>query len=49
MSFAQNQLLNEIFMFLCLALALCEILAREFQTKIIKQKSKQKIKKNKIV
>ena len=31
MSFAQNQLLTEIFMFLCLALALCEILAREFQ------------------
>ena len=31
MSFAQNQLLTEIFMFLCLALALCEILAREIQ------------------
>ena len=31
MSFAQNQLLTEFFMFLCLALALCEILAREFQ------------------
>ena len=31
-------------MFLCLALALCEILAREFQNKNIKQKSPQIIK-----
>ena len=38
MSFAQNQLLTEIFMFLCLALALCEILAREFQNKNINKK-----------
>ena len=47
MSFAQNQLLTEIFMFLCLALALCEILAREFQNN--KSNFKQKFKQNKIV
>ena len=47
MSFAQNQLLTEIFMFLCLALALCEILAREFQNN--KPNFKTKFKQNKIV
>ena len=48
MSFAQNQLLNEIFMFLCLALALCEILAREFQNKKYTPKIKQKLKRTKL-
>ena len=46
MSFAQNQLLTEFFMFLCLALALCEILAREFQNK--KQNSKQNLNRTKL-
>ena len=46
MSFAQNQLLTEIFMFLCLALALCEILAREFQNK--KPNSIQKLNRTKL-